>query len=221
MGCKAEGGYVCKSCMAGIVMLGIQECPNCRGKREFGDFCSIQCKKGFYLDNLIVCTEYKKVGLIRDLLKGIKYKFLKEISEVLGKTLSIQFQIISERMPRLKRALVVPVPIHKKRLKYRGYNQSFLLAKYLADNCGLELKECLFWKRYLKQQAGLRRDERIKNKINSVGLLSNVGLRGKDILIIDDVATTLSTLNECAKILQKNGARDIYCFVVSRAGRFC
>lgn len=99
--------------------------------------------------------------------------------------------------------IIIPVPIHKKRKKSRGYNQSELIARGIIKIINsVELRIDLIAKmRNIKPQSTLNKDERIKNVSDAYRSISGVNLNGKKVLLLDDVYTTGSTVNECAKVL--------------------
>ena len=113
--------------------------------------------------------------------------------------------------------LVMPVPLHPKRLRERGFNQSLLLARYIADLSGTEL-DFLSLKRirYTRPQTGLKSDERRKNVRRAFGLNDRHTVKGRNIILVDDVATTGNTLNECARVLKRSGAEKVFCMVLAR-----
>lgn len=100
--------------------------------------------------------------------------------------------------------ILIPVPIHKKRAKKRGYNQSELIAKGIAKNIkSIQLQTNIIEKiKNIKPQSTLSKDMRIENVKNAYRLKKcDICLKNKNVLLIDDVFTTGSTVNECAKIL--------------------
>lgn len=111
----------------------------------------------------------------------------------------------------LENAILVPVPLHKNKLKIRGFNQSLLLAQYLAkETRGSKVIELLKRVKSTKSQTYLGREERTKNVKNAFALSSKNAINGSlRYIIIDDVFTTGATLNACASILKKNGANNI------------
>lgn len=113
--------------------------------------------------------------------------------------------------------LVLPVPLHPRRLRDRGFNQSLLLARYVASSLNADL-DCLSLRRtrFTQPQTGLTGEERKKNVRKAFGVVAKTGLKGKSLLLIDDVATTGSTLNECARVLKKAGVKEVCCLVLAR-----
>ena len=113
--------------------------------------------------------------------------------------------------------LVMPVPLHPQRLRERGFNQSLLLARHVASRIGADLDYLSLRRtRFTRPQTQLTSDERRKNVRRAFGVVGNASLKGRSVLLIDDVATTGSTLNECARALKKAGVKEVYCLVLAR-----
>jgi len=112
--------------------------------------------------------------------------------------------------------LILPVPLHKKKLRQRGFNQAQLLAESFFPR-DLRLKaDILFRIKETTAQTGLSGDERRRNMGNAFAVPAPEAVRGKRILLIDDVFTTGTTVNECAKTLLKAGASDILVLTLAR-----
>lgn len=112
--------------------------------------------------------------------------------------------------------LITSVPLHRSKLNKRGYNQSKLIAKYLSSHLNIKYVRCLKRIRKTDVQNTLSKKER---KINIDGAFSIVNkhiIKQKKILIIDDIYTTGSTIDECSKILVNNGAKNIYALTIAR-----
>ena len=105
---------------------------------------------------------------------------------------------------------IIPVPISKKRQKERGYNQSLLIAKKIAEQTNLQLiNNCLVKTKNIIEQSKLNKEERSHN-IQNVYELKNVHLiQNKKILLVDDIYTTGSTVNECSKTLNQGNPEKI------------
>jgi ComF family protein len=114
--------------------------------------------------------------------------------------------------------LIFPVPLHVKRLRQRGFNQAGLLAKAFGHLVGLPvLFQVLTRKSWTEPQTRLNREERLKN-VRDAFRVTDIGkVKSMRILIIDDVFTTGTTLNECAKTLKRAGASEVHALTVSRA----
>lgn len=113
--------------------------------------------------------------------------------------------------------LLIAVPIHKIRLIKRRYNQSALLVKYLAQKTGITADYfSLIRQENTIPQAQLSRASRLKNLQHAFKVVKPENIKGKKIVIVDDVETTGSTLNECAKVLKQAGAKQIYAVTLAR-----
>lgn len=114
--------------------------------------------------------------------------------------------------------IIIPVPIHKKRNKHRGYNQSELIAKSIAKKTeNLEfINDCLIKKQNNKIQSSLKSFERKQNVIGAYELKNVEKLNKKKILLFDDIYTTGSTANECCNILKKAGIESIDVFTLAK-----
>ena len=113
--------------------------------------------------------------------------------------------------------MIIPVPIHRLRLLKRRYNQSALLCKYLAQKSGIVADyTSLQRSRNTIPQVELSGTARRNNLKQAFKVANPHNVKGKKIVLIDDVSTTGSTLNECAKVLHKSGAAAIYSLTLAR-----
>jgi len=214
--CGCSGAYCCEKCYRTFSLLKNQDCPSCRRKNPTGVFCSFACGKDFNFEQLVVCLDYGRNALLRDLLRLFKYNFSKELAENLGRVMKWQFAPFSHNFID---AVLVPVPLHKSRLAYRGFNQAGLLAQYLAGTfSGLTLCDCLIRRERRYEQAKLKREERLKNLDGVMELRTAYKgfLKNKVVVLVDDVATTCSTLNECSRALKNAGASYVCGLVLGR-----
>ena len=109
--------------------------------------------------------------------------------------------------------LVTYVPISEKSLEKRGFNQSELLAKGVAERLFVPLQKTLLKIKETEFQHTLGEKERLSNLEGAFGLSDNVSVRGKTVLLCDDIKTTGATLKECSDVLYKNGAEKVCCLV--------
>jgi ComF family protein len=156
--------------------------------------------------------DYEKSPLITKAVHELKYNFIEEMAAPLGELLA---QTLKENLtdePE-KNWVICPVPLHKKRRKWRGFNQAELLAKRLMEFGNVS--NLLERSRYSKPQMELHRDERLKNVCGS--FIYSADFLPENVLLVDDVATTLSTLNECAGVLKLAGVKTVIGLVLARA----
>jgi competence protein ComFC len=215
LGCNEVGSFLCGECLKEVRFLEKQLCPNCKKESFAGMFCRKECGNEFFFDQLIVCSEYEKTSVLRKLITTFKYKFVEELCTLLGEMLRTQMTYFSQ-FQDFSGFLIVPVPLHKKRLKFRGFNQAKVLGEYLGKIMGIPLFDCLKRVKFEKTQAKLKRKERLSNLKNAFEMKAEENVMGKSILLLDDVATTGTTLNECSRILKDFGAKYICCLTIAR-----
>lgn len=121
------------------------------------------------------------------------------------------------RDPRLQRPdALVPVPLHPLRERERGYNQSALLAAAIAKRSGINILHALRRQRPTTTQTQFDRRQRMRNLRDAFALRQNVDVSNKNLLLVDDVLTTGSTVNECARTLMDAGARHVDALTIAR-----
>jgi len=216
---------------------------NARPTKSFGRDVSRSggCKIIYDLDGVWIAAFYDEV-LISQAIKSLKYHFISGLARELSKLLITCLDKILEqgRILRLgltdgvdwrifKRTknlplailnfsdnLIIPVPLSKKRWRWRGFNQAELLAKEVAGEYGLAIdKSNLIRIKHKKPQAKLNEIHRLEN-IKGCFSWQGENLNKKNIILVDDVVTTGATLNECAKILKANGAGEVWGLVVAK-----
>jgi ComF family protein len=114
--------------------------------------------------------------------------------------------------------LVLPVPLHQKRLREREFNQSALIGKHIARRLGAPLSvRSLVRNRHTIPQVGLSAQERRKNIRNAFTVSDMNHVRGKRIMLVDDVFTTGATVRECSRVLRKAGAKEVFVITLTHA----
>lgn len=152
----------------------------------------------------------KHDGVLKELIWRYKYRFVKDLAIPLAALLTERFGDFIKN----KNLIITAVPITKRRVRWRGFNQSELIARELAKNLNMRYQETLFRFGKEKSQVGLGKRERIKNLKDKIAAKDNISR--KKILLVDDVYTTGATLEECAAVLRQNGSREIWGLVLSR-----
>jgi ComF family protein len=134
-------------------------------------------------------------GALMKAIHELKYAQRSHLADSLGLLLALFAQTWTQEM---KGSLVMPVPLHPKRLRARGFNQSLLLARCVAAKAGAELDFLSLRRtRFTKPQTALSSEDRRKNVRKAFEVVKPAAVKGKTIVLVDDVATTGSTLNEC------------------------
>jgi len=138
----------------------------------------------------------------------IRFKFQNRIE--IGRDLAIPLLSCTQQIPDPFPDIVTPVPLHNSRLRQRGYNQAKILVKHLKLNGVKKLYNLIKKVIETPDQIGLSRSERMDNLKNALTVDKNIDLKGKTILIVDDVYTTGTTMRTCAGVLKKAGAKRVY-----------
>lgn len=196
---QRPGPLICQRCGT-VLPGGGAHCARCRGSKGKQFKCSVirsACLFGPQTQGLIHAFKYQG------------YSFL---AEYLGAYMAKEFA----RYPELQTVdAVVPVPLHPKKQRARGYNQSLLLAQHFCKQTGIALRPD--WVKRHKDtlpQAQLNRQERLENMSGAFVALPLT--KGKRVLLIDDVATTGATLEGCAVALKQAGAKQVMAFTLAR-----
>lgn len=169
-----------------------------------------KCKTPWSLDALSFVWSYEKV--VRKAILSLKYKYAEKISEDLLVHLEKEMQKSPLLFP--KRAVLVPIPLFKKRTNWRGFNQSEILGKHVAGQFGWQFRpELLERIKETDPQTGLKAKQRRKNVRGAfrAKIRENLGT----IILFDDVYTTGSTIKEAAKVLKRRGAGKVWGFSIA------
>ena len=207
-GCGREGGVICAVCAEGLARLARPYCDICAAPGVNGvcRWC-LEYPRGF--DSLR--SPYTFEGSVREGIHALKYRGMRAASETLAGLL-LQYL---ERNP-LQADVVIPAPLHRRRLRSRGYNQAALLAREIGKVMELPVRENLLV-RVSDARPQVATQTREERRLNVAGnFVCKADLGGMAILLIDDVATTGSTLSECALALKEAGAHRVRALTLAR-----
>ena len=196
LNCNREGSYLCPDCFS---LIDISE------------------KKYYFLKNLngLFCPTSYDNFIVKKLINQFKYPpYIKELAKPLASLIITYFKILGES--GLQDFILVPIPLHKKKLKSRGFNQASEIAKELSKNLAIPFSDNVLIKiKPTPAQVELKKEERIKN-IKGTFSCSKLDLvKGKKILLVDDVFTTGATLEEAGRALRRAGASEVWGVVVA------
>lgn len=200
LGCGQEGEYLCEDCKAILDVSGIH-----------------QRYKTNYLSDLYFAIDYQK-PLIKKMIQCFKYEpFIKDLVKPISSLIISHFQLLDNK-PNFSDFILIPIPLEKRKLKWRGFNQAEELAKEISKFLNLEvLSDVLIKIKRTLPQVELESNER-KENIKNVFLVKNdEKIKKKKILLIDDVYTTGSTMEEAARVIIESGAGEIVGLVATRA----
>jgi len=159
-------------------------------------------------------SAYRSRGAARRLVHRLKYEKAQHLRHYLGRMLAAGF-----RDPRVREAppdAIVPVPLHPTREREREFNQAQLLASVASDRLGIPVLDCLVRFRYTRTQTNFHREERFANLDGAFRLRRGADIAGKRLALVDDVLTTGSTADACARVLREAGASAVVVITVAR-----
>jgi ComF family protein len=211
-GCGGSGKIICDRCAQESPRLVPPYCRVCAAYSET-ELCQACAPSGRHFDG--ARSPYRYEGSIRDAILALKYGGIKAAAPQLGDMLA---EYLKENP--LPGDVVAPVPMHESRRRERGYNQAELLARRAAGRCGISYRADLLARtRKVDPQAGMTNAaSRATNVAGSVVVLRPSETHGRRIILVDDVATTGSTLNACAAALKEAGAASVWCLTLAVAG---
>lgn len=186
----------CKKCARSLAFKGML-CPECKNRKT-------------YLSALWSYAHY--IGIMKKLIHTFKYRKRKYVIKFLDERIS-DFTSLIKKEANID--LIVPVPLCKAHLKKRDFNQSFIVAKMLSSKMGVPAISCMERIKITVPQHELPRIERFDNVADAF-IVSYGEIKGKNILLVDDIFTTGATINECARVLLDAGANKIYGFTLAR-----
>lgn len=211
-----RGGMVCDSCKDILSPLVSPLCFKC-GRQivaSTSEYCDTCSNYSFDFDRAFSLWPYNST--VKSSLSRFKYKGRREFAEYYAARLYEHFTSLNAK---LNITAIIPVPIHKNRLKTRGYNQAALIAEILSKKMGvLYISDYLLRSKNTTAQKNLDPISRRKNLKNAFEINKNsryYDIHLKNILLIDDIYTTGSTADACAKVLKDSGTQKVYVLCVA------
>lgn len=215
LACGKSGVFLCPNCIKTLKKPEKLKCVVCDKPSPFGKTHQ-DCASKNKIDGLIIALDYHDAN-VRIAIGNFKYKLVKDLGEDLSQIL--YDSVLNNSLENLfKTFKILPVPLHIKRLRWRGFNQAEILANNLAEKLNTQIdKDLLDRVKNTKPQSELKRDKRLKNIENAFVLKNpDTDLSGQKFLLVDDIATTGATFNEIAKVLKKAGAEEVWAIAIAR-----
>jgi len=201
--------YLCASCLTEIAPVPRPYCMRC-GHPMFRNRCSSCWGRVRSFEAARAAGDYS--GILRDAIHAFKYGGARALADPLAHLLC-RYLTMSSDIPWRRAECIIPVPMYPAKERIRGYNQSVLLAECLGDMIGLPVLTNVLQRRVsTKAQVALSGKRRRENVVGAFGVSPPEAgeLSGKTVLLVDDVATTCSTIHECSVTLLGAGARRVY-----------
>lgn len=205
--CKREGDFLCKNCVQQFRIKPIRAKSRHPSSEDFE-----------HLDGVIYGLDYAENPEIQAAISQFKYKFAKDLIKYFA-DLTVG-KLNQLRMLQGREAVLIPVPLHKKRLNYRGFNQAELIARATAGcfDEKIQVMNLLRRIKHTSQQAKLSKKARHQNLAEAFEVAGDLSaLSGRVCFLVDDVCTTGATLDSCARALKQKGVKKVYGLVIARA----
>ena len=213
---------VCEPCLAKIVPLGGPLCQICGEKlfhriaeTEDKPLCAICRRVGAHFRRAVAFGAYE--GALRDLIHLFKYNGVRPAGKVLGGLLN---QTVTA-MALPDSLIVIPVPLWSGKRTARGFNQAEAIAGTFISfqsSSSIQLDTSILVRtRETTSQTGLTRHQRRANVRGAFAVVNAAKIKGRSILVVDDVMTTGTTTGECARVLRRAGAKEVFVATVARA----
>lgn len=215
--CKKEGSYYCNECASLTPLPYALGCFGCRTSGN-GEIC-LACQGRYAFDGVIIATNYE-TEIVATLLRTLKYRFVAEIGEYAAAFLIRRLEVYLHMSKAADffsshffEAVVIPIPLSRRRLRWRGFNQSALIASRIANYFALELNTVHIARRHRRPQVELNEEMRLRNLDGAFTIKGEVPAR---VLLVDDVITTGASASECAKALKRAGAEEVWVLAVAK-----
>ena len=201
---------LCSSCCDSLPRIMPPLCPRCGKPQPSGILCPGCVSWQAEIDG--IRSPFRFDGLMRQAIHQLKYRNLRALAVPLAELLNDYLTANS-----LPGEVLVPVPLHPRRLRERGHNQSQRLAEELSNLTNLPVTgDCLIRKHHTPPQARTATVEERRSNVTNAFTCVNDRLRDKQVLLIDDVSTSGATLDACAKALKTAGATSVWGLVLAR-----
>lgn len=212
--CGTGGKYLCKPCVRKVRETR-QVCPECE-RPAIDGMTHTKCQKTWGLNGYVSIWNYE--GVIREAILKLKYRFVLAIAEELAEQ-TVSF-LRAEITALPKDFLLIPIPLHSRRERWRGFNQAEAIGKLVAGKMGWDFSsEILVRKKHKKPQVELKGDEREGNVRGVFRFNKNcqpLMVNHQSFVLFDDVLTTGATLKEAGKVLKRNGAEIVWGLTIAK-----
>jgi ComF family protein len=212
-----DGTHLCPECAGQARRIRAPHCRRC--SQPFygaitGPFTCSNCDGLDFHFESAICP-YHAAGVVRDVVHRFKYQREFHLRRQLAEWMAAGLD--DERLQNPPFDALAPVPLHPAKLREREFNQAAVLAKLISNRTGKPMLDCLKRTRYTGTQTLLDRKQRMENLRGAFSSRQSANVTGRHMLLIDDIFTTGSTVDECSRILQSAGAASVRVLTVARA----
>ena len=210
VGCGKVGGFLCPQCLGKLPRILPPLCPNCGRPQASGIVCPSCWQRQTEIDGIRSPFRFDEV--IRNAIHELKYRNLRAISPCLAELLAAYLK--SNPLPG---EALICVPLHPRRLRERGYNQSSLLARELGRHIDLPvIEDCLIRVKQAQPQVRTVDVEERRRNVADAFVCRDEKVSGRQIILIDDVCTSGATLESCAAALKSKDATSVWGLTLAR-----
>ncbi|MHA3773167.1 ComF family protein [Verrucomicrobiota bacterium sgz303538] len=210
------GVHLCTECAKGARRIKAPYCQHCSQPFDgaiTGSFvCSNCTDREFHFECAV--APFLSRGVVREFIHRFKYNRHFHLRHQLSEWMELG--LADERLLQVIPDALVPVPLHSARQREREFNQAEVLASLLSKRTGIPVSHCLERTRYTTTQTRLDRLKRIENLRGAFSVRHTSTVTGRHLILIDDVFTTGSTVEECARVLRAAGAASVRVLTVAR-----
>lgn len=208
--CGREGAFICPSCKDELSPITSPVCSRCGRPLLKGSICASCVTWEAQING--IRSAFRFEGVAREAVHQLKYSNLRAIAPELA-----ELMVPCYHEYAVPGDVLVPVPLHPKRTKERGYNQSALIAREFGRFTGLAVNEdCLARQRYTSPQARTLNAAERQSNVSGAFVCRNCNLQGRRVILVDDVATSGATLNAGAAALKDAGALSVWGLTFAR-----
>lgn len=212
LNCRAEGTWLCESCRDSLFFIDARFCPFCGNTALLFESCA-NCRKTIGVRKVLSLFNYSD-PLARKIIKNFKYRYLRDMAgdlEPLFLKFIFKYKMLFDVKPD---SVLIPVPLYWYKERERGFNQAEEIAEIIGKILDLPVKSDLIAKKVsTKNQADIKTEERFNNLKGAYKALKPIA---KNIILVDDVFTTGSTVKEIAGVLRQAGAENIQVITLAR-----
>lgn len=214
--CKKLGDYLCDNCFSRLSYDTKNICLRC-GKASFDGLTHPRCRTKNTIEGSFTGVVFNSVS--KRLIYSFKYKpYLSGMRNFVG-DLFYESLVQNEEFMKmsLQNPILIPIPLSRKKLRKRGYNQAEILAKELSKKFGFPVIDCLIRVKETKSQVGLNKEKRKENTKGAFGVINHKSsIINSNVVLVDDVLTSGATMNEACSVLKKAGGGKVWALAFAK-----